>query len=393
MFNSTHPGDSPHRAKRGVLGVLSALLLVVLAACGVAEAGTGGSSSSQSGKTDVAAAEADVAAAQERIAPYLTPVKKIDIDTPLTKKPEAGKVVTYIRYNNPTAAEYDPAIEAAAAALQWKVAISAVDGADPQSVSNAMVRAVSEGVDYIVLQGGDIAAMGQGLAEAKKARIPVFLAAGVGEPKGAENGIYGNVQVDGTPDGNLGVIDQAIIDSKGRGTILYANAPDFPVLAPLDDIVTKHVHDSCRGCTINKLSISAGDLGGDVASQVVNAIRHSPDTKYVVASFDTLTNGLPEALKAAGLDDVKIYISQPGAVAVKKIESGDFHAGLLTSNVNLPWLLFDQIARVSVGMDPQQKKHAKVSQQMWTTEDMPKGETSWTAPGYQDQYKKLWQIS
>jgi hypothetical protein len=44
-------------------------------------------------------------------------------------------------------------------------------------------------------------------------------------------------------------------------------------------------------------------------------------------------------------------------------------------------------------MDPQQKKHAKVSQQMWTTEDMPKGETSWTAPGYQDQYKKLWQIS
>jgi ABC-type sugar transport system substrate-binding protein len=392
MFNSTHRGNSPHRAKRGVLGALSALLLVVLAACGVA-AGTDGSSSSKSGKPDAAAAEADVAAAQERIAPYLTPVKKIDIDTPLTKKPEAGKVVAHIRYNNPTAAEYDPAVEAAAAALQWKVEISAVDGADPQSVNNAMTRAVSEGVDYIALQGGDIAAMGQGLAEAKKARIPVFMAAGVGEPKGDENGIYGNVQVDGTPAGNVGIVDQAIIDSKGSGTILYVNAPDFPVLAPLDDIVTKHVHDSCGGCTINKLGISAGDLSGDVASQVVNAIRHSPDTKYVAASFDTLTNGLPEALKAAGLDDVKIYISQPNAIAVKKIESGDFHAGLLTSNANLPWLLFDQIARVSVGMDPQQKEHAKVSQQMWTTEDMPKGETGWDPPGYQDQYKKLWQIS
>ncbi len=44
-------------------------------------------------------------------------------------------------------------------------------------------------------------------------------------------------------------------------------------------------------------------------------------------------------------------------------------------------------------MDPDQKGHASVQMQLWTTEDMPEGETEWEPPNYQDQYKELWLVS
>jgi len=384
MFGANARRWAPNRGIRGVVPVLSVLLLLLLAACGNSSGSDGGSS----GKTDDAA----VAAAKKRLAPYLEPVEKIEVDTPLTEKPAEGKKVVYIRYNNPTVAVYDPGFKEAAAALGWNMTISAVDATDPQAVPNAMIRA-SEDSDYIIVAAADLPSMKAGMEAAQKAGVPVFLASGVGEPKGEANGLYGNTRSENTMTGNLGMLDQAIVDSGGTGSILHVNAPDFPVLAPLDDAVKKHVAENCSGCSVKLLGISAGDLGGDVASQIVNAIRQKPDIKYVVASFDTLTNGLPQALAAAGMDDVKIYISAPGPAAVKLIEKGDYDGGLLPSDPNYPWLVIDQVARVSVGMDPLQKEHANQNMQLWTTEDMPKGQTGWAPPNYQDQYKQLWQVS
>jgi ABC-type sugar transport system substrate-binding protein len=385
MFGSTTRRWAPDRGARGVVAVLSALLLLLLGACSSSSGSDGGSS----GKTDDAA----VAAAQKRLDPYLTPVKKIEVDTPLTKKPQAGKTVDYIRYNNPTVAVYDPGFKQAAAALGWDMNIIAVDATDPQAVPNAMIRAVSEHADFIVVAAADLPSIKAGMAAAKNAGVPVFLASGVGVPEGKANGLYGNTRSENTMTGNLGMVDQAIVDSGGTGSILFVNAPDFPVLAPLDDAMKKHVAESCSECSLHLLGISAGDLGGDIASQVVNAIRQHPDVKYVVASFDTLTNGLPQALAAAGMDDVKIYISAPGPAAVKLLEKGDYDAGLLPSDEVYPWLVLDQVARVSVGMDPLQKEHGNMTMQLWTTKDMPKGQTGWAPPSYQDQFKKLWQVS
>jgi len=383
MFGSTARRWAPNRGTRGVVAVLSVLLLLLLAACG-----SSGSDGGSSGKTDDAA----VAAAKKRLDPYLKPVEKIEVNTPLTKKPEGGKTVDMIRFNNPTVAVYDPGFEAAAAALGWKMNITAVDATDPQAVSNAMIRA-SRDADYIIVAAATLASIKTGMDAAKTAGVPVFAAAGLDEPKGKANGLYGNTRSDNTLTSVLGMVDQAIVDSGGTGSILSVNAPDFPTLAPIDPAVKKHIAENCSKCSVKLLGISAGDLGGDIASQIVNAIRQKPDIKYVVASFDTLTNGLPQALKAAGMDDVQIYIGSPTAAAVKLIEKGDYDAGLLPSDEVYPWLVLDQVARVNVGMDVLQEEHANMNMQLWTTKDMPKGATGWAPPNFEDQFKQLWQVS
>ncbi|ETD33357.1 hypothetical protein [Williamsia sp. D3] len=75
------------------------------------------------------------------------------------------------------------------------------------------------------------------------------------------------------------------------------------------------------------------------------------------------------------------------------VRNGTYPAGDLYPVNDYPWLLFDQIARFSVGMDTLQAEHDSTGLQLWTTETVPDGMTSWDPPNYQEQYKTLWQVS
>ena len=380
--------SQPTRRARGLVAASTVFLTLTLAACG------GGSSGSDSdGGSGGASDDAAVSAAQDRLDPYLKPVDTIEVDTPLTRKPDPGKKLYSIRYNLPIAAEWDKPLADATAALGWTVTTDAVDANDPQSTSNAMLRAVSQGADFISVNSGNIQVMGQGLEAAKQAGIPVFMAAGVGEVGGDANGVYGNTLADNVEAATLGMLDEMIVDSKGSGSILLVNAPDFPILTPITDAAKKHLADNCSGCSIDELSISAADLGGDVASNIVASIRQNPDIKYVVTPLDQTVNGLPQALQAAGINDVKIYIPLGSAPFVERLAKGDYAAALEYSNENRGWLLVDQIARQSVGMDVLQKEHALMNMQLWKPADVPSDSTSWDPPNFQDQYKALWLVS
>ena len=388
MSPSTFHKSSAGGATRGVLAAIAALLLLVLSACG----GSGsGSDASSSAKTD----EAAVVAAQKRLEPFLIPVEdtKIEVDTPLTKRPPTGKKVYVIRYNNPAAALYDQGMKDAGKALGWDVTINPVDATDPQAIPNSMIRAVSQKVDYIVVTSSSIQAAGQGMEAAKKAGIPVFFGAGVDEPQGQANGLYGNTLRTGTNAAVLALLDHMIVESGGTGTALFVNAPDYPLLTPIDDSAKKHIAENCPKCSVDLLGIAAADLGGDIASNIVAKIRQNPDIKYVIPVSSILAIGLAPALKAAGLNDVQAYISGAVEANVKEIRNGTYPAGDLYPENDYPWLLFDQIARVSVGMDPLQKQHESTNLLIWTTKTVPDNQNSWDPPNYQDEYKKLWQIS
>ena len=373
--------QSRTRCLRGVAATSLALTVFAFAGC---------SSDAKSSNADPD--EAAAAAAQKRVDSYLEPVEDIDVTTPLTRKPDEGKSVYYIRYNLPIAAVLDAPFEEATKALGWDGHVLAIDAADPQATSNAMTRAVSEGADMIAVNSGSIAGMGPGLKEAKDANIPVFLAAGVGEPQGEKNGVYGNVQAVNSTTATLGLLDLMIVDSNGAGSGLLVNAPDFPILAPIKDQSEQHLADNCHGCSLDALDIAPQDLGGDLASTIVSALRQNPDIKYVIATFDGLITGLPQALAAAGLDDVKIYVDIASPPTVESIRSGDIDASLTLPDQSRTWLLVDQMARVSIGMDADQEAHSNMAMQLWTTENVSDAD-SWDAPDFKEKFKALWHVS
>ncbi|WP_413768832.1 sugar ABC transporter substrate-binding protein [Rhodococcus pyridinivorans] len=366
---------------------MAALLMFLFAACS-----SGASGTESSGETDNAA----VTAAQERLAPLLIPVAdtKIEVDTPLTQRPPAGKNVRIIRYNNTASGVFDQPMKDAGAALGWNISISPIDATDPQAISNEMIRAASQKVDYIVVTASSIQATGAGMDAAKSAGIPVFFGAGVGEPEGKANGLYGNTMRTTTNLAVLAMLDQMIVDSGGTGSVVLVNAPDSSqILAETGESAKRYVAENCPKCSLEVLDIAAADLGGDIASKVVAKVRQSPNTEYVVTTFSDLAVGLAPALGAAGLDDVKAYLSGLTEAEVDLVRNGTYPAGNLYPINDYPWLLFDQIARHSVGMDTLQKEHDTTGLKLWTTETVPDGMNSWDPPNYQDAYKSLWQIS
>lgn len=392
MFGSTTRRGGPGRGAPGIAAISSAILLIALSACGSGSASSGGGDGGSSGQKDDAA----VAAAQKRLEPLLHPSDEIPVDVPLTEKPKAGQTVDVVRYANPAAAPYDQFWKEATAALGWKVNIYAVDGTDPQALPNAVLRAVGEHVNYIVVAGSTLAAMGPSLNAAKDAGIPVFLGGGPATdvPKGAENGLYGNASSENTVGANLRMADEMIVDSGGTGNALFVNVPDYPTLAPANDGVKAQIADNCSGCKVDVLNISAADLGGDVASTIVAAVRQNPDIKYVIGSYSDVVRGLPEALKAAGLDQVKVWVGAATEEStLEQVEKGEYGATVTIAHESYPWAVIDQIARVSVGMDPLQKENANLGMALYTTKSIPKGTRSWDPANYQDQYKKLWLVS
>jgi ABC-type sugar transport system substrate-binding protein len=410
MYGSTAHRWAPKRGSRVIAAASGALLLVLVAGCSsdsstedaASEAASAVASAAASEvASEVASAEAAdpaaaaVATAQARLDPLLPESWNDDLETdiPLTQAPEAGKRVAVIHYNNSAAADFVKYHPEAGAALGWEVELIPVDGADPQSMTNGILRAVNEKYDFIVGQAASEAGIGEGLAAAKEAGVPVFLGSGVGEVKGAENGIYGNSSALDTQEGLLRAVDLAIVDSAGTADVLFVNAPDFPSLAPIDPAVQQLVAETCPDCSVTLLGIPASDLGGDIASNIVASLRSNPDIKYVVPSFTDLARGLPQALEAAGLGDVQIIVSQPNEAAVPLIESGEYAAGVLTPKQTFAWSVFDMMARYSVGMDVLQEENGEFNKRLWTTETIPPGQVSWDPADLQERYKQLWQVS
>lgn len=391
MTSLTQRARSRAATTRGLLTVSAAVVLFTVAACG--------SSDSEGGGGDGAPAKGDakaVSAAEARLQPYLDTPSSIPVKTPLTKKPEEGKSLYLIRYNLPIGALLDAPHKAAAEALGWKFKVLPVDPADPLSQSNAVQQAIAGGADYIEVSSGSAQSIGEGLAAARAAGVPVFLQAGDTVPEGEKNWIFGNANNDYVNVLMARLMDYAIVDSKGTANILNLTVPDYPIVAAANKYVEEELPKNCSTCSIQTENLSAPDAGAGKGPDVaVAALRKNPKLNYILLPVESVADGLPQALRAAGLDKkVKLLVLGASKTMPPGLQDGSFAALALQSNDAQPWMAVDMIARYSIGMDVDAKEHSVDPGWIWTKDNAPKGETTFAGPeGYQDQYKKLWQVA
>ena len=357
--------------------LVAALLSLVVAACGNSDDSKTGQTSGGSDSDN----DSVVAAAQERLKPHLSPITSIGDFTPLPSAP-AKKSVYVVRNNVPVAALIDAPAKAAAAALGWKIHISAVDPTDPQAQGNAMKQGVAAGADYILVVSGSAESMGAGLDAAKKAGVPVFLEGGTTKAEGKANGIYSN--------SGSGYIRDAVARLMDEVSV-----PDYPILATLSDDVEQGFEPECPACSIQSIHLSIPDLFNAAApQQIVSALRKNPDINYLVISFDSLGAGVPEALQTSGLTNVKLLLAAPDATQVPLVSDGTYMAEALQPVETLMWSVFDEMARFSVGVDTESEKHSVPPYPVWTKDNAVEGATKFEgADGYQDQWKALWKVS
>jgi ABC-type sugar transport system substrate-binding protein len=371
------------------MSVLAALMALVMAfaACG--------SDSDDDG--DESASGADSAATANVPEPRTDPPTEIHVTEPLKNPPTKGKTFFFLQCELPICGKIAASVKEGVAAAGWNYDSLVFKAADP---GGGIESAVQRKPDAIGITGIPSAAVKPQLAAAAEAGIPVVTCSpGPEEPSSTTYQMVCSKTTE--PDGeNMGL--WAIKDSGGKAKIVEATISAFPILGTATDGTKKVIDEYCPDCTHDVLDLTVDDLGGgQVGPKLVGYLQSHPDVNYVLFAFSDLSNGVPEALKAAGLGDkVTIFGNQGSEAQMKGIAEGSGEAWHAFPTKYEAWEMVDAALRLveegELPADYQEKINSLPSYMVDSPEaaEALAPEYEWAGPeDYQGQFKKLWGVN
>lgn len=266
----------------------------------VALAGCGGEGSA----TENGPSDNDVAAAQDYLKPFLENPTSINIDEPLSKKPEPGRLIVGLNSGIPSANVLAAGWKQAAADLGWEYK-EINSGASPEDQQKAMETAIQLDPDGIATSGIPVATLQTQLDDAEQKGIWVNTSASADKPSGAmyDTSIAGPSQLQ---EWGKMVGAQVVAESDGAAKIQLFNLPVFPILLEFDKGFTGAIDEWCPSCEVKENPQQATDIGTNTPGSVVSALQSAPDTDWLVFGLAELSTGVPAALEGAQLTDVNI---------------------------------------------------------------------------------------
>ncbi len=335
-----------------------------------------------------------IAAAKREYAKYHRVQPSIDIPA-LPSRPPAGK--SLLVTTCPVAVCHlvsDPAAQAAQA-LGWNVTQVELPLTGLQPLVNMWQQVLHNPPDLMAYEG-----------TAPDSQVQPYIdaagAAGVKivdlAPKGtiiSPNGpIY--AEVNGTNVLTLSgqLMGDAIVNNapRGRGDVAWITDPTRAFFVPAQTALTNVV--TSAGGTVDTLNISLTDVGIGVPGEVVAYVRAHPCVKYLAFALNDMTQGVPAALKAAGLAGrVKIISRAPSPSAISDIRSGAQWAAVTEEVPSAGWRSIDQLARLVEGVPMTNDISNPVGWHMIIDKSNvgpdPAGPS---VPGYPDAFLKAWHL-
>jgi ribose transport system substrate-binding protein len=378
------------RLRRPAIALVTVGVLLGVAACGSSSSGSPAGSGATTSSDQIAAA--GTRAKAELAVP--TSIPETD---PLSATPPTGKTVYLITAGNlPGTVAQIPSFKEAVTALGWTPKVVTYDSGNLQQNNSAVQQAVDSNADYIMVVTDDPNKSGSAAAEARKKKIPIVSWSVPVDPAPDTNGIY--AAIGGVPwqiQTMTQMGDWAINDSKGTANLLFVNYPDAPSLVPTEAGFKANFAKNCSGCTYRVLNVSAADLGGaKVPSLIVSELQKHPDITYVEGPFGNVLDGVPAAVKAAGMTKVQFLTAFPSKSSIADLQSGAISAVLNSNSQVIMWQALDTFARLSVGAEVEKEQDPIT--QLWTKTTVPSpvpadGFVN-TPTDFQSQYKALWKV-
>lgn len=274
---------------------------VLAVSTGVAVCGSSVSLASAS-----SAASNGVAAAKAIVAQYSKAPTSIGSLKALPTKAPKGKTIVFLQCEEQQCAEVDTGFADATKAIGWKLKTIGFNLANPATLTSALKTALQYHPAAVEFQGAAYQTWASEIPAYKAAHVALVpITAGVvptsktvpieiGSP--AEFRLYGKL-----------VADWFIADSHGKGKAVFANVPEFPTFAIMAKALTKEVAAKCPHCTVTASNVTVAELDANqMVPTLVSALRSDPSATYALASDGALVAGLPAALKAAGVSNVKV---------------------------------------------------------------------------------------
>jgi ribose transport system substrate-binding protein len=321
--------------------VLAAGLTALVTACGAGERAASVAASGPVNRSGVQKAHDLIDRASIR-------PTALNVTEPVGKPVPTGKTVDFIGCPVVECNQFADLVKASAEKLGWKLRTLVSDGS-PGSSQQAFAQIVRDKPDGAIYVGIDRNVYERYLPQLKANGTWLVSVCSTND-KG--NGIDFVIC---TPDqqrstGQL-MAASVVADSDGKGNVVYVNVPAFANLSKLEEQFLSDMKELCESCGTSTLDIPITALGNGVPQLIVGYLRAHPDVKYVVGAIDSLNLGLPAAMKAAGLKDVK-FVGQGGGDATgQAIKTGDQLASVPWPYVETYLAALDSIVRHVAGVE------------------------------------------
>jgi ABC-type sugar transport system substrate-binding protein len=333
-----------HRARHLRTAAIAALACAALAVAGCGDDDEAvPAANAASGASSAGIEEAKKVVAEAAVRPDQIPVTK-----PIDKPIPSGKNIVFISCGVEACAIQGPLLAEAASALGWTVKQVATDGT-PEKLQGAFDTAIRDGADAVIVNAANLDILAKQVADAEKAGVEFVTCCSLDEPG---NGLLYNTATD---EQNAAIGDylaaEVVTDGGGKANSLYVNISVFEILKTVGDSFTAAHKKYCAECTVDTIDIPLTALGKDAPDRIVSYLRSHPDVNYVALSVsDALGAGLPAALKAAGLTDVKVVGQGGGAQQLQDLRNGEIHALVPADLYSYDYLMIDALARKWAGV-------------------------------------------
>ena len=383
---------SPRSIRRSGLAAAAALALVLT---GCSSSGSSNSSTNSGGTSTQSASGGaggggGTAAAAQAVTAAMASPTKINQTVPLNSKPASGKTIVFIQCELAACADIESGVAAGAAAAGWNFKQLTFKTSDPTSLVTAMKQALQY-KPYAVSFSGEAEPVWASEVSAYQAAgvkiVPVVIG-----PATTSSTVP--VNIGDFTNGGVSLGNWFVQDSAANGHALLVDVPTFPVLTEYITGMKQAISANCPNCKTTSLDGTLAQIGGGTfISSIVTALKKDTSIKYVLVSDLIFVNGLTSALKAAGLNGIKVAGGQPEPSDLQNIKAGSEAAAALISNPILGWMVIDSLARLSEGMSVP-AGDGGAPQQLLTKANVTSTDlAAYVLPtDYPSQFKTLWKV-
>jgi ABC-type sugar transport system substrate-binding protein len=327
------------------IGAITAVAVVGLALAGCSPAGGRAADS-----TSTVSAAGGLADASAFLEPYRHRPTEITNNKPISAPIPTGLTAVFINTTGAALSNLQGAIfTEAVQMLGWNAQVVNTDGT-PESVKNAWRELVRTKPDVVMYVALDRAGFEREIQELSAGGTYIG-SLGTADPAG--NGLaFANVTVEEYAT-KLGEVLAAMgaKQSGGRGEVLVLNLPEYAVIGKLADSIKANMPRFCPDCSVETLDVPLSALGKDVPQRIVSFLRSHPEAKTVVSGLDDLVIGLPAALSAANLNDIKVLSQSPNPTSFGYIANGSVSEAVSFPVFETMYAQVDNAARAKAGED------------------------------------------
>ena len=368
--------------------VLLSVTSLVLSACGGSDASSGGATA--------AGLSADQLAAVQKIADeHVGEPTAITQTTALPGAVPAGKKIVFANSGIPATQLIMDGVKEATEKIGWTFDQVNYESANPSTIQSALRTALTKGADAVIISGTPPTTYGKAvLEEYKKAGVPIIVGSTcpleVTDPV-----VAGAAGCDSEKKAGTALGDWFVADSKGAGKVLFENVKAIPVLTTFVDAFKAEVAAKCPKCVVDVQEATLEQVAqNQIVPSLVNKLRSDPSYTYLFFDNAQWAKGIHPALKAAGLNDVKIGGRSADQIALGELANNTEVAWTATAyNVN-GYANVDAAIRAVMGTTEGADGDVILPFQLLTPKNVAAVKAPYRYPtSALDSYLKLWNAS